>query len=163
MRNRLSLFIFLFLFSFLNTRAQTPTPTPDNRPDEVKASERLEWRSIGPSNMSGRVADVVGVPGNPNIVYVGSASGGVWKTTNGGNSWSPIFDRQGSQSIGAIALEPNNSNSRVHLAEAYLSLNRKEDAKKQLEYVVQMKPDADHLPEHKVSLERAQKLLKSRF
>lgn len=111
MQNRaLSLVSFLFLscFLFVNVQAQSPTPTPDNRPAEVKALDRLEWRSIGPANMSGRVADVEGVPGNPNILYVGSASGGVWKTTNGGNSWTPIFDRQGSQSIGDIALEPKN-------------------------------------------------------
>src|SRR5205085_11492499 len=64
-----------------------------------KAFERLEWRSIGPANMSGRVADIEGVPGNPNIVYVGSASGGVWKTTNAGITWTPIFERQGTLSI----------------------------------------------------------------
>lgn len=63
----------------------------------------------------------------------------------------------------AISLEPDNSNSRLHLADAYLSLKRKADAKKQLEYIVQMNPDPDYLPEHKISLERAQKLLKSRF
>jgi len=101
----LSRFSFLFLalsflvFSFARAKAQSV---------DAKTFERLEWRSIGPSNMSGRVADVEGVPGNPNIVYVGSASGGVWKTTNGGNSWTPIFERQGTLSIGDIALEPNN-------------------------------------------------------
>ncbi|MGH7714202.1 MAG: VPS10 domain-containing protein [Gemmatimonadaceae bacterium] len=68
----------------------------------------LAWRNIGPVNMSGRVADVEGVPGNPNVVYVGSASGGVWKTTNGGISWKPIFDSQPVASIGDIALEPGN-------------------------------------------------------
>ncbi len=68
----------------------------------------LEWRMIGPVNMSGRVADVEGVPGNPNIVYVGSASGGVWKTVNGGITWKPIFDSQPIASIGDIALEPGN-------------------------------------------------------
>jgi photosystem II stability/assembly factor-like uncharacterized protein len=118
MRNRPSLMFNLFLlalssfvFCFASSlKAQTPTPSPslDNRPAEVKAFDNLNWRSIGPANMSGRVADVEGVPGNPNIVYVGSASGGVWKTTNGGNSWTPIFERQGTQSIGDIALEPNN-------------------------------------------------------
>lgn len=63
----------------------------------------------------------------------------------------------------AISLEPNNSNSRLHLAEAYLSLNRKDDARKQLEYIVRMKPDPNYLPEYQVTLERARKLLKSRF
>lgn len=72
------------------------------------AFSRLEWRSIGPANMGGRVADVEGVPGNPNVVYVASASGGLWKTTNGGVTWKPIFERQGTISIGDIALAPSN-------------------------------------------------------
>ena len=68
----------------------------------------LEWRSIGPINMSGRVADVEGIPGNPNVVYVGSASGGVWKTENGGLTFEPIFDDQPIASIGDLALAPSN-------------------------------------------------------
>ena len=54
--------------------------------------------------MGGRIADVEGVPGDPNVVYVASASGGLWKTTNGGVKWTPIFERQGTLSIGDIAL-----------------------------------------------------------
>ncbi len=76
---------------------------------DVKAFEHLEWRSIGPANMGGRTADVEGVAGNPNLVYVGTASGGIWKTTNGGMSWTPIFERQGTISIGDLAVDPNNS------------------------------------------------------
>lgn len=68
----------------------------------------LEWRNIGPANTSGRVADVEGVPGNPAIVFIGSASGGVWRTTNGGTTWKPIFDKQPVASIGDVALEPGN-------------------------------------------------------
>src|ERR1700754_1179265 len=75
---------------------------------DSKIFERLEWRSIGPANMGGRTADVEGVPGNPNLVYAGTASGGIWKTTNGGTTWTPIFDRQNTISVGDIALEPNN-------------------------------------------------------
>ena len=70
--------------------------------------QNLKWRSIGPANMMGRVADVEGVPGDPNILYVGSASGGVWKTVNGGTTWTPIFDDQPVSSIGDLALEPGN-------------------------------------------------------
>ena len=70
--------------------------------------DNLEWRAIGPVNMSGRVADVEGVPGNPNIVYVGSASGGVWKTVDGGLNFEPIFDDQPIASIGDLALAPTN-------------------------------------------------------
>ena len=73
-----------------------------------EAFSRLEWRNIGPANMGGRIADVEGVPGDPNVVYVASASGGLWKTTNGGVTWKPIFERQGTISIGDIALSPGN-------------------------------------------------------
>jgi photosystem II stability/assembly factor-like uncharacterized protein len=75
---------------------------------DSKTFEGLGWRSIGPAIFSGRTADVEGIPGNPNIVYVASASGGLWKTANGGITWRPIFERQGTLSIGDIALEPNN-------------------------------------------------------
>ena len=68
----------------------------------------FEWRNIGPANMMGRITDIEGVPGNPNIVYVGTASGGIWKTTNGGITWKPIFDEQPVASIGDLALEPGN-------------------------------------------------------
>jgi len=68
----------------------------------------LEWRSIGPVNMSGRVSDVEGVPGDPRVVYVGAASGGVWKSTDGGVTFAPIFDEQPIASIGDLALAPSN-------------------------------------------------------
>ena len=73
-----------------------------------EAFSRLEYRSIGPAIMGGRIADVEGVPGDANVVYVASASGGLWKTTNGGVTWKPIFERQGTLSIGDIALAPSN-------------------------------------------------------
>jgi photosystem II stability/assembly factor-like uncharacterized protein len=69
---------------------------------------RLTFRSIGPANMMGRATDVEGVPGNPDIVYVGTASGGMWKTSNGGTTWTPIFEKQPTLSIGDFALEPGN-------------------------------------------------------
>ncbi len=70
--------------------------------------ENLTWRNVGPGIMGGRLTDIEGVPGNPDVLYVASASGGLWKTTNGGITWTPIFDRQGTISIGDIALEPGN-------------------------------------------------------
>ncbi|HNP99748.1 MAG TPA: hypothetical protein PKK99_11880, partial [Bacteroidia bacterium] len=51
-------------------------------------------RSIGPAAMSGRVTAIAGVNSNPNILYLGAASGGVWKSTNGGTTWEPIFDNE---------------------------------------------------------------------
>ncbi len=68
----------------------------------------LKFRNVGPSVAGGRVSAVVGIPGKPLIYYVGTAGGGVWKTTNGGNIWSAIFTKQDTASIGAIALAPSN-------------------------------------------------------
>jgi hypothetical protein len=90
------------------TPEESPTPAGDAKPTFESAFARLEWRSIGPANMGGRTADVEGVPGNANIVYVATASGGLWKTTNAGVTWKPIFERQGTISIGDIALAPSN-------------------------------------------------------
>lgn len=70
----------------------------------------LKWRSIGPAWASGRIADFAMNPDNPKEYYVGVASGNVWKTTNNGTTWSPIFDNYGSYSIGVVELDPNNSN-----------------------------------------------------
>jgi photosystem II stability/assembly factor-like uncharacterized protein len=65
-------------------------------------------RNIGPAGMSGRITAVDAVVSNPNIIYVGAASGGVWKTENSGHSWTPVFDEQPLQNIGAIAIQQNN-------------------------------------------------------
>jgi photosystem II stability/assembly factor-like uncharacterized protein len=106
----------------LVVNAQEPSATPSPSPQESatparedrsksqfeKAFERLEWRSIGPAIMGGRMADIEGVPGDASILYVATASGGLWKTTNGGVTWKPIFERQGTISIGDVALAPGN-------------------------------------------------------
>ncbi len=102
---RLAITLSMIAVSFgLKSFAQDATA------DSVSAAmANLNWRSIGPANMGGRIADVEGVPGNPNIVYVATGSGGIFKTVNGGMSWTPIFDRQNTISVGDIALEPGNS------------------------------------------------------
>lgn len=66
----------------------------------------LKARSIGPAAMSGRIGAIDAVPSNPAVVYVGAASGGVWKTDNAGVTWTSIFDREAVHSIGAIAIDP---------------------------------------------------------
>jgi photosystem II stability/assembly factor-like uncharacterized protein len=70
--------------------------------------EGLKWRCVGPANMGGRIDDFAVVESNPKIIYVGSASGGVWKTTNNGVTWTPIFDDQVTSSIGDVAVAPSN-------------------------------------------------------
>ena len=70
--------------------------------------KNLKPRNIGPAGMSGRITTIDAVVANPNIFYVGAASGGVWKTENSGHSWTPIFDEQSTQNIGAIAIQQSN-------------------------------------------------------
>ncbi|NQU53124.1 MAG: glycosyl hydrolase [Bacteroidetes bacterium] len=70
----------------------------------------LKWRSIGPAWCSGRIADFAVNSKNTKEFYVGVASGGVWKTTNNGTTWKPIFDKYGSYAIGVVEMDPNNSN-----------------------------------------------------
>ena len=69
--------------------------------------QELRWRSIGPFR-GGRTRAVAGVPGMPNLFYVGAVNGGVWKSDDYGRTWAPIFDSQPTQSIGAIAVAPSN-------------------------------------------------------
>ncbi|MES2648732.1 MAG: hypothetical protein V4717_17785 [Bacteroidota bacterium] len=76
--------------------------------DLSKHFKQLKPRSIGPAGMSGRVTAIDAVHTNPGIIYIGSASGGVWKTENGGASWQPVFDDQSTQNIGAIAIQQSN-------------------------------------------------------
>ena len=70
----------------------------------------IKFRNLGPSVGGGRVAAVVGVPGDRNVYYVGAAAGGVWKTMDGGDSWDAVFKDQPTASIGAIGLAPSNPN-----------------------------------------------------
>ena len=71
----------------------------------------LEFRSIGPAFMSGRIADIAIHPDNQSIWYVGVGSGGVWKTVNRGTTWQSIFDDEDAYSVGCVTLDPNNPNT----------------------------------------------------
>jgi photosystem II stability/assembly factor-like uncharacterized protein len=82
--------------------------TADAPTKPVDPYAALAYRFIGPPG--NRVSAVVGVPGDPDTYYVGAASGGVWKSTDGGVHWKPIFDDQPAQSIGAIAIAASDPN-----------------------------------------------------
>ncbi|HVA18362.1 MAG TPA: hypothetical protein VMV59_11690, partial [Candidatus Dormibacteraeota bacterium] len=69
----------------------------------------MKWRLIGPFR-GGRVEAVTGVAGNPSVFYFGAVAGGVWKTTDAGGSWKPEFQHEAVSSIGAIAVDPQDSN-----------------------------------------------------
>ncbi len=68
----------------------------------------LKPRNIGPGGMSGRVTAIDAVHKNPDIIYAGTASGGLWKSTSGGIKWEPIFDKELTASIGAVAIQQSN-------------------------------------------------------
>ncbi len=67
----------------------------------------LDLRAIGPAVMGGRIHDVQALPGDPSTVYVASATGGLWKSTNHGTTWTPIFDHEGTSTFGVIAIAPS--------------------------------------------------------
>jgi photosystem II stability/assembly factor-like uncharacterized protein len=98
---KLIAFLFIITFFVIDTNAQY-----------VKLEQFKNWkpRNIGPAGMSGRITSVDAVVANPNIIYIGAASGGVWKTENSGHSWTPIFDDQPIQNIGSLAIQQSNPN-----------------------------------------------------
>ena len=87
-------------------------PKDDKKDDAGKMKSRtfsgLALRGIGPAMISGRITDIAVHPRNESIRYVASASGGLWKTTNAGTTWSPIFDGEASYSIGCITIDERN-------------------------------------------------------
>jgi photosystem II stability/assembly factor-like uncharacterized protein len=90
-------------------------PAPAKKDEEKKPGMNadtfsgLKFRSIGPAVASGRVMSIAVNPKNKVEYYVGVASGGVWKTVNDGTTWTPVFDKEGSYSIGWVALDPNDA------------------------------------------------------
>src|SRR5579884_4478148 len=70
----------------------------------------LHYRNVGPQVSGGRLGAVAGTDADSSLYYAGAAGGGVWKTTNAGQSWEPVFDKQDVQSIGAVAVDPSNEN-----------------------------------------------------
>src|SRR5690349_2680109 len=90
-------------------KAKTPEPAKAEKKDEISLSG-LKFRAIGPALTSGRIADFAVNPTNTSEYYVAVASGGVWKTVNAGTTYEPIFDSQGSYSIGCVTIDPSNTN-----------------------------------------------------
>jgi photosystem II stability/assembly factor-like uncharacterized protein len=99
-RNLFLASLFIFVLS-ISARAQQQVV--------AKTYGGMKWRLIGPFR-GGRVLTVSGVPGDPNLFYFGAVGGGVWKTTDGGVTWNPLFDKQGVSSIGAIAIADSDPN-----------------------------------------------------
>src|SRR6202158_2787183 len=76
---------------------------------DQKLFSEMRWRCIGPFR-GGRTVAITGVPHQPNVFYIAAVNGGVWKTTDTGNTWQPIFDAQDTGSVGAIAVAPSDPN-----------------------------------------------------
>src|ERR1700745_1639306 len=81
---------------------------PATTPPPIGPFDSLHFRPLGPASMSGRISDVAVYEANPAIFYVGTAHGGVWKTTNNGTTFEPQFQDYGLMSIGDIAVAQNN-------------------------------------------------------
>ncbi|MEO1487699.1 MAG: hypothetical protein AAFU57_18325 [Bacteroidota bacterium] len=92
-------YLFLFLFSSLALTAQEFS---------MDMIQDMKPRNIGPAGMSGRVTSIDVVLSNPDIMYVGTASGGLWKSTSGGIKWEPLFEKEVTASIGAVKIQQSN-------------------------------------------------------
>jgi photosystem II stability/assembly factor-like uncharacterized protein len=99
--HRLTLILLACSFSFVGIGQARPYPE--------SMYQEMHWRMIGPFR-GGRTRAVAGVPGQPNVFYIGAVNGGVWKSDDYGRIWTPIFDQAPTQSVGAIALAPSDPN-----------------------------------------------------
>ncbi len=99
--NKVNAFYALLLFCCINIIAKAQKIS-------VIQFKNLKARSIGPAGMSGRVTSIDALQANPNIIYLGTASGGVWKTENSGAKWEPIFDSMPTLNIGVVAIQQSN-------------------------------------------------------
>lgn len=106
MKLKLSSFLLIFLLCSTSLFAQE-----DASIIEETNYNALEFRNIGPALFSGRIADIAIHPNDDKTWYVAVGSGNVWKTTNDGVTWDPIFDNQPSYSIGSVSIDPNNPNT----------------------------------------------------
>jgi len=144
----MALFVLALAVAAPGTIAQGPQTAAPAQPPINQSDDPLlkpfVWRSIGPAVMSGRVDDIEMVESNPSIIYLGYATGGIWKTINNGITWTPIFDTYVVSSIGDIGIsqsnpdviyvgtgEPNNRQSSSFGAGIYKSV----DGGRKFEYV----------------------------
>ncbi len=103
----------LFAIAALPATAQKKDKTTEEKKELINAGlvSGLAWRSIGPSVTAGRIADLAVNPNQPNEYYLAVASGGVWKTTNNGTTFTPVFDNEGSYSIGCVTIDPTTTST----------------------------------------------------
>ena len=106
------IFVFVFLFSsgFGLAEEQKDGKKQSDNPIDKLSLNALRFRCIGPALTSGRISDFAVNPKKSSEYYVASSSGGVWKTVNAGTTFTPVFDSQGSYSIGCVTMDPSNPN-----------------------------------------------------
>ncbi|UCD25857.1 MAG: glycosyl hydrolase [Gemmatimonadota bacterium] len=107
MDNRLSRVGLVFVIASVLSSSGEATAQTTDQETIARAASGLYLREIGPAVMGGRIADIAVHPNRRSTWYVAVGSGGLWKTTNSGITWTPIFDDQPSYSIGAVALDPS--------------------------------------------------------
>ncbi len=95
-----------FVVALCGAAPPKPRPSPTPTPNPVYG--RLHWREVGPAASGGRVAAVAGTASDPFLYYVGAAGGGVWKSSDGGTSWDPVFTKQAVGAVGAVVIDPKN-------------------------------------------------------
>ena len=112
-KTKLLVLVFGLLFSTVfdveaQRRRRGEQPEASASDPKADVYKGIEWRSIGPFR-GGRASTVSGVPGKPQVFYMGATGGGVWKTENGGQTWKNISDGYFGGSIGAVAVSPSNT------------------------------------------------------
>ncbi|HVZ76557.1 MAG TPA: hypothetical protein VG818_01090 [Gemmatimonadaceae bacterium] len=98
------------LLSLLAGALVTAAPTVSAQTPDSAALAAFRWRTVGPANFDGRVNDIVGIPFPSKTFYVASAAGGVFKTTNAGTTFRPVFENERVASVGALAIAPSDTN-----------------------------------------------------
>jgi len=108
----LTLFFLLYFLGFFSFPSQAQTKSESSKPDSLKnvSLSALQFRSIGPAITGGRVRHIRVNPNNKSEYYIASGSGSLWKTTNRGITFSPIFEHQKTYAIGAFEIDPTNTN-----------------------------------------------------
>src|SRR5262245_36032365 len=108
---RVTVLVGFLLAVFISPRSvrSAASPTPATVTIDEKLFNGMRWRQVGPFR-GGRALAIEGVVGEPDTYYFGAVAGGVWKTTDGGANWTPLFDKAPISSIGAIAVAPSDHN-----------------------------------------------------
>ena len=99
------------LFGMISVALIVPPVSAQITHEELlTATQVLQWREIGPTIMSGRISDIAVVEANPSIFYLGTATGGIWKTENAGTTFEPLFQGEETSSIGDVTVSQSNPN-----------------------------------------------------